>query len=66
MPHYKEPGDDDFNSEINIISHHHPNMLSPILFKHMFNVLFNILDIKAIDEKSPYNDHAYLLEKKSA
>ncbi len=67
LPEYKEPGDKDFNKEINILNHHHRNMLSPVLFKQLFNIAFNIkqeFNKDNTNTDSIYFDQSYILEKK--
>lgn len=64
LPHSREPGDRDFNPMINIINHHHRNMLSSVLFKSLFGVAFYIKDLSG-SISSPYFDQSYLLVKKS-
>ena len=63
-PHFKEK-DDPTVGESNLISHHHPNMLSHNLFCQFFEKTgFKVLQDE-FKEGTPYFDNPYLLEKQS-
>lgn len=68
LPEYKEQGDKDFNKEINMLNQHHRNMLSPLLFRQLFNIAFDIeqeFNKENTHTDSIYFDQSYILKKKS-
>ncbi|MEA1998148.1 MAG: class I SAM-dependent methyltransferase [Euryarchaeota archaeon] len=60
MPDYVVEGEDGYDSELSVISNHHPNMLPPAIHRRYFQIFFDILLLP-----DQYADHnCYLLEPK--
>lgn len=63
MPHFKEKNDPSANPDINLITHHHPNIICENLLSQMFEKTgFKVLYRGSVYGNS-YFDNVYLLEK---